>query len=66
MKMTRSKWRMLSTHYANASAIFLGSMVIPLITGQFDTSKWYVVGWGLALTVAFAYLSLLAAEEGKL
>ena len=64
--MTRSTWRALSTNFLNSSAVFLASMVIPIFTGQFDTSKWYVVTSGIILTILFAYLSLLAAKEGKL
>lgn len=66
MEMTRFKWRATSNLSSNFAAVFLASLVVPLLTGDFDLSKWYVVLFGLALTVFFIWLSLVSADKGKL
>lgn len=66
VNITRSQWRAISLLSTNFSAVFLASLVLPVVTGNVDLSKWYVVILGVVLTIFFVWLTLVSAKEGKL
>lgn len=66
MKITRSHWRSISSTSSNFSSVFLASLIVPIIIGELDVSKWYVLALGAGLTVLSVYVSLASSEKGKL
>lgn len=64
-KLSRYKYRALSQISINFSAVFLASLVLPVIS-MFDTTSWYTVSSGFVGTIVFLLLSLEFAERGKL
>jgi len=65
-KLTKSKYRALSEFCNTLAVLFLGSLVIPIITNSFAIVQLPVVVLGIVLTIISLYLSLYCAEKGKL
>ena len=65
VKLSKYKYRALSQVYINFSAVFLASVVLPVIF-SFDNFSWFIFVFGIICVVGFLILSLLFAEKGKL
>ena len=63
--MSKYKYRALSQASINFSAVFLASIVLPVIF-DFDNFSWLVLIFGVTGNVGFLVLSLEFAEKGKL
>ena len=64
-KMSKYKYRALSQTSINFSAVFLASVVIPILF-DFDNSSWFVLILGTIGVAVFVIFSLEFAEKGKL
>lgn len=64
LRLSRYKYRALSQISINFSAVFLASLVLPVIT-EFDDIPLFVVLFGVVGAVVFIILSLEFAQKGK-
>lgn len=64
-KLNRYEYRALSSACINFSAVFLASLVLPVITGSFDLNNIPVLSLGLVGTFVALYLALICARRGK-
>ena len=64
--LTKSSSRALSTISANFSAVFLGSLVLPVFVGDFAVSNWPVILLGLVGVLSSVLLSIKFAQRGRL
>ncbi len=65
-KLTKSGYRVLSTIGSNFSAVFLGSLVIPVFLVKLEVPKVYVLLLGLSLTSISLLLAVKFGEKGKI
>jgi hypothetical protein len=65
-ELTKSKFRILSTLFANFSEVFLASLVIPVIIGGVEKFRLPIILLGITGTISWVILSLITAERGKL
>jgi len=65
-KLTKSKFRALSTLSSNFSEVFLASLVLPIFTGGSEVTRWPIVLFGIIFTILLGGISLIVAEKGKL
>lgn len=66
IKLDKSGSKALSNVCSNFSAVFLGSLVVPVIVGDFDISQWYVLAFGLIGVAVSSWLAVLLARRGNL
>ncbi len=67
-KSGQPTFRVLSMACMNFSAVFLGSMIIPVFVGPaiVDQIKPFVLLLGLMGTISSLFLSIVFAEKGRL
>jgi hypothetical protein len=65
-KITRSKFRILSQIFANLSPIFLGSVILPAFSRNFDLNQLAVLILGTIGTIISIQMAMYCAEKGKL
>lgn len=66
IKLTKSKFRALSSLSGNVTQLFVASWIIPPLTSKFDLSQLPVLILGLVLTIAGALVTLEFAQQGNL
>ncbi len=66
LKLTRSKYKILSQICGNLSLLPVGSMIIPVFQGNFDTTKLPVIILALAISISCILFATYFAEKGKL
>ncbi len=66
LTFNKSELKALSSLFTNFSAVFMASLIVPILTGNFDVTKLPVVLLGLALTIGTAFIAILFAKKGKL
>lgn len=66
MKLTKSGFKLLSVICSNFTAVFLGSIILPVIVGNIESYRLPMLIFGVAGTGGFTFLALLFAQRGKL
>lgn len=66
IKLSKSGYRVLSQTTGNYSAVFLGTVVIAPLIGEFEIAQLPLVILGLLFTILTLYLAMGFGERGKL
>ncbi len=64
-KMSKYKYRAFSQTSINFSAVFLASIVLPILF-DFDNFSWFILIFGVTGVIVFIVFALEFAEKGKL